>query len=127
MSQLAKRGGWESPFKTMAENLPWDVPRELRDNTIYKNVRRHGIWKTNNNLSEVDRAHLRAFLQKLEIFNSVVDYDPKYPAVPGYSNTPGFAYLPRTETDEDYIIKIKTGVRLTQLGEQIWRKPTNIP
>lgn len=129
VSQLAKRGGWESPFKTMAENMPWDVPAELRNNTIYKNVRRHGIWTTTNSLSEVDKAHLRAFLQRLDLFQSVVDYDPEYPPPPkpGYSNTRGFTYLPRTEADEDYIIRIKPGVRITPVGRHIWRIPSNMP
>lgn len=127
VSHLAKKAGWENPFKTMAENIPWDVKSEFGDNTIYKNVRRHGIWQTTRRLSETDRNQLRSFLQRLELFNVVVDYDPSYPANPGYTNTPGFTYVPREPEDEDYIIRIKPGIRLTHIGRQIWKRPTDLP
>lgn len=127
ISQLAKKAGWENPFKTMAENIPWEVKPEFGDNTIYKNIRRHGIWQTTRRLSKADSAHLRAFLKRLELFNSVVDYDPAYPANPGYTNTPGFTYVPREPGDEDYIIRIKPGIKLTHTGRQIWKIPTELP
>lgn len=127
VSALAKRGGWVNPFKTMAENLPWDVEKDFSDNTIYKNVRRLGIYQTTGELKPSDMQHLRAFLQRLDTFNVVVDYDPQYPANPGYTNTPGFAYVPREERDEDYIIRIKPETKLTTIGRRIWRKPAALP
>lgn len=127
VSQLAKAAGWESPFKRVTENLPWDVSPMFSQNTIYKNVRRHGIWVTTGHLADTDLAQLRSFYKKLEQFNCVVDYDPSYPANPGFTNTPGFTYLPRSEADEDYIMKIKPSTRLTADGREIWRIAKNLP
>lgn len=58
-----------------------------------------------------------------EGYRQVIDYNPAYPAIPGVVNTPGFAYVPRTESDEDFIIKIRPGVRITTIGDRIWRLP----
>lgn len=120
--KLAKQAGYRNPYRTMMENLPWDVDSEFAENTIYKNVRRHGILMTTGQLGESDTDHIRALYRKLDAFNVVVDYDPSYPALPGFSNLGGFAFLPRTAEDEDYIIKIRPGINLTDIGQKIWRR-----
>ena len=53
----------------------------------------------------------------------VLDYNPEYPPIMGLTSTPGFAYIPRTEEDEDFMMKIRRGVKVTPLGNRIWRLP----
>lgn len=127
VSKLAKKAGHESPFKVLHDNLPWDVPGEYTDNTLWKNLRRHGILMTTGHLGEPDRVHLRGLYRKLGLFNQVVDFDPSYPPLPGLSSTPGFAYVPRTERDEDFMVKIRPGTNITRIGDRIWRMPPEIP
>ena len=127
VSKLAKQAGHQNPFQILHENLPWDVPGEFTDNTLWKNLRRHGILMTTGKLGEADRIHLRALYRKLALFNQVVDFDPDYPALPGLSSTPGFAYVPRTEKDEDFMVKIRPGTNITRIRDHIWRMPPEIP
>lgn len=123
VSKLAKQGGFENPLNIMYENLPWEVKKDFVNNTIWKNVRRHGIWVSTGKLGEGDKAHLRSFYRKLLAFNVVVDYDPEYPSIPGISNTNGFAFAARTPEDEDFVVKIRPGTRITAIGDRLWRIP----
>lgn len=129
VSLLAKRGGFVNKFRVVSENLPWLVDSGFTENTIYKNLRRHAIARANglDSLGKADRSHVLAFHKKLAVFNSVVDYDPSYPAVPGFTNTPGFAYVPREEGDEDFVIKLRPGLKLTSEGRKLWRLPAEVP
>ena len=127
VSKLAKDGGYRNPIRTMTENLPWDVDQDFMDNAIYKNVRRHGILMATGSLSDADLKQVRSLYKKLIAFNAVVDYDPDYPPVVGFSNTNGFAFLPRTENDEDFVIKVKPETKITNVGDRIWRLPNPLP
>lgn len=128
VSKLAREAGFENKYKIVGENLPWDVKPDYLDNTIYKNLRRHGAYMAHGEkLPKNDMDKLIALYRKLTIFNQVVDYDPAYPALTGLSNTPGFTYLPRTEADEDFVIKVRPGINLTRIGDRIWRMPAEIP
>ena len=127
VNKLAKQGGYESPFKTMNDNLPWEIKGEFANNQIWKNIRRHGIWVTTGKLGESDREHLRGFYRKLDAFPVVADHDPDYPPLPGIANQPGFAFVPRTEADEDFIVKVRPGTSITKIGDRIWRMPAIRP
>nr|WP_162933298.1 hypothetical protein [Corynebacterium lactis] len=122
--QLAQAGGHTPLTPIVAENMPWEVPSELLSNTIYKALRLFGHWQLDNEaLAEASLTKIRGFLNKLERFNQVVDYDPSYPAVPGLTNMPGFAYVPRVESDENFVFRVREGVRITPVGNRIWRLP----
>ena len=129
VSRLAVQGGYVNKSRVVSDNLPWEVHRDFAENTIYKNVRRHGIAMAHgvNAVGRADQAHLRSFHRKLVAFNVVVDYDPSYPAVPGFSNTPGFAFVPRSTRDRDFVIKIRPDLNLTQEGLRLWRMPAENP
>lgn len=126
--QIIKEAGYESLITEVTENLPWEVERQFLTNTIYKAMRLHGHWMLDNDaLTKGSLGKLRAFHRKLVAFNQVIDYDPAYQAIPGISNTPGFAYLPRRPEDGNYIIRLRHGVKLTPVGEKIWQLPKELP
>lgn len=122
--KLAKEGGYISPIATVQDNMPWDVDPELSRNSTFVALRLVGHERVApGKLIDESRARANGLLKRLRQFNVVVDYDPDYPPIIGLTNTPGFAYVPREESDEDFIIKIKPGVRITPLGDKIWRMP----
>lgn len=125
VNKLLKESGRESPITIVTENLPWEVSPEFFGSTIYANLRIAGHYNLTGGEDLVGSSFgkVRALTRKLLGYRMVIDYDPSYPAIPGVSNIPGFAYLPRTEADEDYMIKIRPGVRLTPVGKKIWRIP----
>lgn len=123
--KLAKKGGHVSPITTVTENMPWDVDNEFLNNHLYQSLRLYGHSRVEGEdaLNGSSLTKLNAFKKKIIHYGLVVDYDPDYPAVPGVVNLPGFALLHRTEQDEDFVIKIRPGVRITPLGDKIWRLP----
>lgn len=129
VNTLLRKAGVESPVTKVTENLPWEVSDAHYLNTIYQAVRLYGHFQVAgiDSLNGSSIAKVRALLRKLTVFNQVVDYDPRYPELPGISNTPGFAYVPRTPQDEDFIVKIRPGVEITPIGDRIWRLPTEMP
>lgn len=122
--KLAKDAGYASPIAIVRENLPWDVDPEFSRNATFVALRLigHEVVAPGKMIDE-SRARANGLLKRLKQFNVVVDYDPSYPPVIGLTNTPGFAYLPREAQDEDFIVKIRPGVRITPLGNKIWRMP----
>ncbi|MCZ9293310.1 helix-turn-helix domain-containing protein [Corynebacterium meitnerae] len=123
--QLAKRAGYTSPITTVQENLPWDVDPEFARNSTFiafRLVGHEAVAPGNLTKESHERAH--GLLRRLRQHNVVVDYNPTYPPVIGLTSLPGFAYLPRTEEDEDFIMKIRPGVKVTPLGNKIWRLPS---
>lgn len=121
---LAKQGGYVSPIGTVGEHMPWEVRPESYKHPSYMAMRLVGhmaVSPSTLELESVERAY--GFIQRLKSFDVVIDYNPSYPPQPGVSNFPGFAYLPRTVEDEDYVMKIRPGVKLTKLGREIWRMP----
>jgi hypothetical protein len=125
--KLLKHAGHESQITEITDNLPWEIDLRVTENTVYQAVRKmaHINLAGADSLPEASRQKARALVRKLTRFNQVIDYDPSYPAVPGLTNTPGFAYVPRTTQDEDFAVKIRPGVRITPLGNKIWRIPAD--
>lgn len=129
VNKLAKQGGHESVINLINENLPWELPMEYRGNHLYQALRltAHLNYDPEGMTSKANFDKIGSLIRKLTVFNQVLDFDPDYPAVPRISNTPGFAFIPRTETDKNYMIKIRPGVKITKLGEKLWRLPQNLP
>lgn len=124
VNKLAKQGGHISPITTVKENMPWEVDPELSRNATIVSFRLVGhAAVAPDNLSEESRERANSLIRRLERYNVVVDYDPNYPPIVGLTNVPGIKYIPRTEDDEDFIMKIRPGVRITPLGDRIWRLP----
>lgn len=123
VNKLAKQAGYVSSMTIVNENLPWEVSPDYQTNTLYQAVRLVGHCNLGDISSKSSERKLSALLKKLRAFNQVIDFDPGYPAIPGVVNTPGFAYVPRTLEDEDFVIKIRPGVRITNIGNRIWRLP----
>ncbi len=127
---LAKNAGYK-PFnpRLVRENLPWeDVLPEHESNTLLQAMRLHArvYLGGREQIRGRSRVKVNAMYRKLLRFNQVIDYDPSYPPMPGLSGTGGFAYVPRQDSDEDYMIRIKPGVRLTEEGKKIWKMPKEL-
>lgn len=127
VSKLAKQSGYISSMTIINDNLPWEVDSEYQKNTLYQALRLIAHYNLEGEdafiHSETSRRKAQVLTKKLIVFRQVIDYNPAYPAIPGVVNTPGFAYIPRTESDEDFIIKIRPDVRITTIGDRIWRLP----
>lgn len=126
--KLAKQAGHEPLRTIVTENFPWPIKSEFSQNNLYQALRVVGLWNMDPNAVKPNTLQkLRGVLRKVQNFNTVLDYDPDYPAVPGLTNTPGFAYVPRTESDENFIVKIKPETRITPIGRKLWRMPEGVP
>lgn len=122
--KLAKDAGYTSPITTVQENLPWSVDPKFSRNATLVALRLVGHERVApGKMTDDSRARANGLLKRLRQFDVVVDYDPSYPPIIGLTNTPGFAYVPREEQDDDFIIRIKPGVKITPLGNKIWRMP----
>lgn len=122
--KLAKDAGYISPISTVQDNMPWDVDPAFSRNSTFVAFRLVGHARVAPGKlvgPSIERAN--GLLKRLRQFNVVVDYDPDYPPIIGLTNTPGFAYVQREDTDEDFIMRVKPGVRITPLGDKIWRMP----
>lgn len=126
--KLAKQAGHEPLRTIVTENFPWPIKPEFYDNHLYITLRAIGTFNLDSTaVRETTLRGVRSVLRKLQNFNTVIDYDPGYPAVPGLVNTPGFAYVPRAESDENFIVKIKPETRITPIGRKLWRMPEGVP
>lgn len=128
VNQLAKRGGRLPLGPTVTANLPWEVDKAYRSNSLYGALRLLGNYNLDpNSLRGSSIGKLHAFLRKATLYDLVLDYNPDYPAVPGYSNTRGFAWCRRKSEDEDFVVKVRSGVVITPIGNKIWRIPKEWP
>lgn len=126
--KLAKQAGHEPLRTIVTENFPWSINPEFHYNHLYTTLRSIGTFNLDPTaVRETTLRGVRSVLRKLQNFNTVIDYDPGYPAVPGLVNTPGFAYVPRAESDENFIVKIKPETRITPIGRKLWRMPEGVP
>lgn len=128
INKLAREGGYKPLAPQITANLPWKVHQAYANNSIYLGLRllaHHNMRP--GTLRGTSNTKLIAFLRKLEQFDQVVDYDPDYPPVPGLSNTPGFAYVPRKPRDGDYAVRIREGMKITPLGRKMWKMPKTWP
>ncbi|MGV0428553.1 helix-turn-helix domain-containing protein [Corynebacterium pyruviciproducens] len=127
--KLLRESGYRSEFalqtRLIRNNFPWELENnEVMDNTVYIQ-----LWlaaRFNHNpasISKTSTERVRALIRKLVRFHQVIDYDPHYPWVKGLFNTRGLAFLPRSLTDENYMIKIRPGITLTEVGKTLWQMP----
>ncbi|WP_152680488.1 hypothetical protein [Corynebacterium aurimucosum] len=111
------------------DHLPWDIhTSDYQDNTLYQVFRMTATYNLEGEAaftnSPSSRRKVRSFVKRLTVYQQVVDFNPEYPAIPGIVNGPGFAYVPRSSEDEDFIMKIRPGVRVSNVGNRIWRLPS---
>lgn len=125
--KLAIQGGYESSTTKVTESLPWEVDSSFIKNYVYRMVRVYGRERIEgyDALGNFAQRLYRNLVKTLTRHNVVVDYNPEYGPIIGVTDIGGFAYLPRTEKDEDFIFKVREGVRITELGEKIWRLPND--
>lgn len=126
--KLAKQAGHQPLRTIVSENFPWPIKPDFYENHLYITLRAIGTFNLDPTaVRETTLRGVRSVLRKLQNFNTVIDCDPGYPAVPGLVNTPGFAYVPRAESDENFIVKIKPETRITPIGRKLWRMPEGVP
>lgn len=128
INALAKKGGYVSPITTITENFPWGVEEMDFRNHLYQALRLFGHAQLDGweNLQESSRNKVRPLVKKLRSFGLVLDHGEQYQAIPGVSNLPGIGFTHRTPEDENFVIKVRDGVRITPLGDKIWRLPEEV-
>lgn len=128
---LAKQAGHHPEDRSfVTQHIPWQgLTAEHKNNSIYHALRSHARAQLRGDeiVKGQSRVRLLAMYRKLVRFNQVIDFDPNQEPIPSLSNTGGFSYKPREDSDGDYIIKIKPGVHLTEEGKKIWRMPSDLP
>lgn len=126
--KLAKQAGHEPLRTIVTENFPWPIKPEFTKNNLYQALRVVGLWNLDTDSVSLGTVKkVIGVLRKVHHFGSVIDYDPGHPAIPGLITTPGFAYVPRTESDKGFIVKIKPETRITPIGRKLWRMPEGVP
>lgn len=126
--KLAKQAGHQPLRTIVTENFPWQIKPEYTHNNLYTVLRVIGLWNLDPSaVQNSTMQKVKGVLRKIQNFNTVIDCDPGHPAVPGLVNTPGFAYVPRTESDENFIVKIKPETKITPIGRKLWRMPEGVP
>lgn len=129
VNRLAKQAGYVSSMTIINDHLPWDIDTsDYQDNTLYQVFRLTATYNLEGETaftnSPSSRRKVRSFVKRLTVYQQVVDFNPEYPAIPGIVNGPGFSYVPRSSEDEDFIMKIRPGVRVSNVGNRIWRLPS---
>ena len=126
--KLAKQAGHEPLRTIVTENFPWPIQPDFTKNNLYQAWRVVGLWNMDTkSVSISTRKKGVGGLPQGYHFGSVIGYDPGDPAIPGLITTPGFAYVPRAESDENFIVKIKQETRITPIGRKLWRMPEGVP
>lgn len=127
INSLAKKGGYVSPITTITENFPWDEETMLRlgSSHLYQSLRLFGHYRLEGweGVTGTSKDKVVTLIKKLTAYHLVLDAGDQYPAIPGVSKTPGIGFAQRTPEDENFVIKIRSGVRITPLGDKIWRLP----
>ena len=128
VNRLAKQGGYVSSMTIINDHLPWEFDTsEYQENTLYQVFRLTATYNLEGDKAFINapssRRKVRSFVKRLTIYNQVIDFDPDYPPIPGVVNSHGFAYVPRSPEDDDFMMKIRPGVRVTNVGNRIWRLP----
>ncbi|KAB1550744.1 hypothetical protein GC425_07910 [Corynebacterium sp. zg254] len=123
--QLALKAGHSPVIQKVKDIFPWDVSSEYYDNTVYQGLKLLGHYRLGGegSINGSSKKKVNSILKKIVVFHQVIDFDPSYPAIPGITNGPGFAYVPRTEKDEDFVVKIRPGTKIVGEGDRIWRIP----
>lgn len=122
---LATEAGYVSDTTKITENFPWEVDKKFYSSFIYRLVRLHGkaMLAGIDSVGVKSRKDVESLHERLKTYGVVIDYGEDYPPLPNLNKHGGFAFLPRTKEDEDFILKIRDGVKITDLGNKIWRLP----
>ncbi|WP_123960268.1 hypothetical protein [Corynebacterium pseudopelargi] len=124
---LAKRAGLTAEAGEITQHLPWDVDQVKHgNNVILQSLRAHARYRLQGlaGVQGSTRKRLAAFYRKITVFQQVVDFDPRQPPIPRVSSTGGFMFTPRTNSDGDYLIRIRNGLHWTEKGKTLWLQPT---
>ncbi|MFE2997983.1 XRE family transcriptional regulator [Nocardia sp. NPDC059246] len=115
----------QTPRQLVAKHFPWQVPAEMNFTSPYLRMRDHGEWWVTNGkgMSKYKIDRLRWWYRMMWKENVVLEFDPNIPPIEGVSNKGGFAYRPREESDENFLIRKNGYTHMTTEGEHIWVLP----
>src|SRR5690606_6809852 len=124
-SQIKYKWGryYQSPRERAKEIFPFDVPRDpFQRSAVDKRLRDHAEYAitggTGMNKEKLQR--LRWFYNRLRRENRIVVFDPDIPPSEEVS-TGGYAYVPRTPDDDDYIVRFNEDCELSEEDKLMWR------
>ncbi|WP_458682268.1 helix-turn-helix domain-containing protein [Prescottella equi] len=130
VSWVKKRyGGKLTPREEVLQHFPWEVATAFTQTSPYRRLRDHAEYMATGGvgMSDDKLSRLRAFYKRLRDADVVVEFDPSLPPIKGVSNKGGFALRPRTDEDDDLLIRVNEYTNLTDKGRLIWRFPPREP
>jgi len=127
-----------NPRKRVKEVFPWKVRDEHRLAAPNKRLRDHAeyFFSGGDGMSDYKLYRLANFYRRLMEENLVITYEPDYVPEnvssfthdPGRVSNGGWRWLPRTEEDEDFIIRFNEYcLELSEEAREVWRFPEEIP
>lgn len=113
-------------FREQAKDIfPFKVPRDpFMDSVPDKRLRDHGelMFAGVDELDPEKRRRLRSFYSMLRRDNLIVVFDLDNPPSPGIGQG-GYAYVPRTTDDGDFLVRFNEDCELTEEERLLWRFP----
>lgn len=120
---------YKSPRERAKEIFPFDVPRDpFQKSAADKRLRDHAEYALTGGkgMNKEKLQRLRWFYNRLRRENVILVFDPAIPPSREVS-TGGYAYVPRTRDDDDYIVRFNEDCDLSEEEKMLWRFPPVLP
>lgn len=118
-----------SPRERAKEIFPFKVPRDpFQRSAADKRLRDHAEYAITGGagMSKEKLQRLRWFYEKLRRTNTILIFGLHIPPSPQVS-TGGYAYVPRTPEDDDFIVRFNEDCELSEEEKLLWRFPPVLP
>ncbi|QDP44655.1 immunity repressor [Mycobacterium phage NothingSpecial] len=122
-------GGRLTTRQIVQEAWPWQTTKLHGKSKAYQRLRDHGEYMrvgSFRTMSEDKKKRLLSWWKMLRDNDLVLEFDPDLPPEPGVAPYGGFRYVPRTDADDDLLIRVNEHTNLTEEGEMIWCWPPDI-
>lgn len=121
VSDMARRHNifFDAARRTVHDNMPWDVPKEFRNQSAYRYLLAHTRYVEvgPDELTKVQLSRVRSFHRRV-LQGDVLEFNP---------NT-GFEWKHRKPSDNNLCIRLNEYSKpLTPEGEFIWARPVDVP
>lgn len=114
----------ETMVERLKKSLPWEITGERVWAAPYRWILLHleFLETRGKGMSDMKIHKLKGFYRTMTERNSIVRYAPDIPPHPG-QKFGGFQYVPRTESDEDLILRLDEYTRIPAESRDRWRVP----
>ncbi|AIW02967.1 transcriptional repressor [Mycobacterium phage Malec] len=132
--QVKTYGGRLNTRQQVKELWPFETKVIHSKSKAYQQLRDHGEYMRQlsfRGFSEEKKKRLISWWRRLRTENLVLEFDPTIEPAPGMAGG-GFRYVPRTEEDDDLLIrvneytKVEDDGKLNMKAELLWKWPPGI-